>query len=310
VTLLLDVEVFRLMLIMAAPLVIAALGELLIERSGVLNVGIEGMMAVAAVVAFLTAVRTGAVTAGLGAGMAAGALQAGVLVYYAATLRASQLTVGLSLFVLGTGLASLVYRAVIGVTMSTPTVETLRAVPLPGLAGLPVLGPILFAQNLLVYLAVLLVPAVSLLLFRTTVGLRLRACGENPRALDTVGVSVGALRWGAAAGGGLLIGLAGAYLPLAVTGTYSDGIVGGRGWIALMIVIFGRWSPGWALVGAVLFAYTEALQFKLALVTKAVPPQFLQMLPYLVAIVVLVRVYRGAEPPRALGVPYERESRV
>ena len=309
-TLLLDVEVFRLMLIMAAPLVIAALGELLIERSGVLNVGIEGMMAVAAVVAFLTAVRTGAVTAGLGAGMAAGALQAGVLVYYAATLRASQLTVGLSLFVLGTGLASLVYRAVIGVTMSTPTVETLRAVPLPGLAGLPVLGPILFAQNLLVYLAVLLVPAVSLLLFRTTVGLRLRACGENPRALDTVGVSVGALRWGAAAGGGLLIGLAGAYLPLAVTGTYSDGIVGGRGWIALMIVIFGRWSPGWALVGAVLFAYTEALQFKLALVTKAVPPQFLQMLPYLVAIVVLVRVYRGAEPPRALGVPYERESRV
>jgi ABC-type uncharacterized transport system permease subunit len=310
VTLLLDVEVFRLMLIMAAPLVIAALGELLIERSGVLNVGIEGMMAVAAVVAFLTAVRTGAVTAGLGAGMAAGALQAGVLVYYAATLRASQLTVGLSLFVLGTGLASLVYRAVIGVTMSTPTVETLRAVPLPGLAGLPVLGPILFAQNLLVYLAVLLVPAVSLLLFRTTVGLRLRACGENPRALDTVGVSVGALRWGAAAGGGLLIGLAGAYLPLAVTGTYSDGIVGGRGWIALMIVIFGRWSPGWALVGAVLFAYTEALQFKLALVTKAVPPQFLQMLPYLVAIVVLVRVYRGAEPPRALGLPYERESRV
>ena len=309
-TLLLDAELFRLMLIMAAPLVIAALGELLIERSGVLNVGIEGMMAVAAVVAFLTALRTGAVTAGLGAGMAAGALQAGVLVYYAATLRASQLTVGLSLFVLGTGLASLVYRAVIGVTMSTPTVETLRAVPLPGLAGLPVLGPILFAQNLLVYLAVLLVPAVSLLLFRTTVGLRLRACGENPRALDTVGVSVGALRWGAAAGGGLLIGLAGAYLPLAVTGTYSDGIVGGRGWIALMIVIFGRWSPGWALVGAVLFAYTEALQFKLALVTKAVPPQFLQMLPYLVAIVVLVRVYRGAEPPRALGLPYERESRV
>jgi simple sugar transport system permease protein len=310
VTLFLDVEIFRLMLIMAAPLVMAALGELLIERSGVLNVGIEGMMAVAAVVAFLTALRTGALTAGLGAGMAAGALLAVLLVYYAATLRASQLTVGLSLFVLGTGLASLVYRAVIGVTMSTPTVQTLRAVPLPGLAGLPVLGPILYAQNLLVYLAVLLVPAVSLFLFRTTIGLRLRAGGENPRALDTVGVSVGALRWGATVGGGLLIGLAGAYLPLAVTGAYSDGIVGGRGWIALMIVIFGRWSPGWALVGAILFAYTEALQFKLALVTKTVPPQFLQMLPYLVAIVVLVRVYRGAEPPRALGIPYERESRV
>ena len=107
-----------------------------------------------------------------------------------------------------------------------------------------------------------------------------------------------------------LIGLAGAYLPLAVTGAYSDGIVGGRGWIALMVVIFGRWQPGWALVGAILFAYTEALQFKLALVTKAVPPQVLLMLPYLVAIVVLVRLYRGAEPPRALGLPYERESRI
>jgi len=302
VTLFLDVEIFRLMLVMAAPLVMAALGELLIERSGVLNVGIEGMMAVAAAVAFLTALRSGSMTAGLGAGMIAGALLAGVLVYYAVALRASQLTVGLSLFVLGTGLASLVYRGVIGVTMSTPVVETLRAVPVPGLAG--------FAQNVLVYAALLLVPAVSVFLFRTTVGLRIRASGENPRALDTVGVNVGAIRWGATVGGGLLIGLAGAYLPLAVTGTYSDGMVGGRGWIALMIVIFGRWSPGWALVGAILFAYTEALQFKLALVTKAVPPQFFQMLPYLVAIVVLVRVYRGAEPPRALGVPYERESRV
>jgi simple sugar transport system permease protein len=265
-------------------------------------VGIEGMMAVAAAVAFLTALRSGSMTAGLGAGMIAGALLAGVLVYYAVALRASQLTVGLSLFVLGTGLASLVYRGVIGVTMSTPVVETLRAVPVPGLAR--------FAQNVLVYAALLLVPAVSVFLFRTTVGLRIRASGENPRALDTVGVNVGAIRWGATVGGGLLIGLAGAYLPLAVTGTYSDGMVGGRGWIALMIVIFGRWSPGWALVGAILFAYTEALQFKLALVTKAIPPQFFQMLPYLVAIVVLVRVYRGAEPPRALGVPYERESRV
>lgn len=309
-TLFLDVEIFRLMLVMAAPLVMAALGELLIERSGVLNVGIEGMMAVAAAVAFLTVLRTGSMAAGLGAGMAAGALLAGVLVYYAVALRASQLTVGLSLFVFGTGLASLVYRAVIGVTMSTPVVETLRAVPVPGLVTLRGVGPVLFAQNLLVYTALLLVPMISIFLFRTTVGLRIRASGENPRALDTVGVSVDALRWGAAVGGGLLIGLAGGYLPLAVTGTYSDGIVGGRGWIALMIVIFGRWSPGWALVGAVLFAYTEALQFKLALVTKAVPPQFFQMLPYLVAIVVLIRVYRGAEPPRALGVPYERESRV
>jgi simple sugar transport system permease protein len=304
-----DAELWRLMLTMAAPLVIAALGELLMERSGVLNVGVEGMMAVAAAVAFLTMLRTGSFVAAAGLGMAAGLVLALGVAHYAVALRSPQLTVGLCVFVLGTGLASLLYRLVIGVTTSTPTIATLPSLSIPGIAQVPFVG-IVLRQNVLVYVGLLLVPLLAWLLVETAWGLRLRAAGENPRALDAVGVDVAGLRYGAAALGGLLIGLAGAYLPLAVTGAYSDGIVGGRGWIALMIVIFGRWQPGWTLVGAVLFAYTEALQFKLALVTKAVPPQVLLMLPYLVAIVVLVRLYRGAEPPRALGLPYERESRI
>jgi simple sugar transport system permease protein len=304
-----DAELWRLMLTMAAPLVIAALGELLMERSGVLNVGVEGMMAVAAAAAFLTMLKTGSFAGAVATGMVAGLVLAAALAHYAVTLRSPQLTVGLCIFVLGSGLASLLYRLVIGVTTATPTIPTLPALAIPGLAGLPFVG-IVFRQNVLVFLALLLVPVLAVLLVQTAWGLRLRAAGENPRALDTVGVNVPRLRYGAAGLGGLLIGLAGAYLPLAVTGAYSDGIVGGRGWIALMIVIFGRWQPGWALVGAILFAYTEALQFKLALVTKAIPPQVLLMLPYLVAIGVLVRLYRGAEPPRALGLPYERESRL
>ena len=308
-TLLFEAELLRLMLTMAAPLLIAALGELLMEKGGVLNVGVEGMMAVAASAAFLTMLKTGSFGLALGAGMLAGLVLALGVAHYAVTLRSPQLTVGLCVFVLGTGLASLLYRIVIGVTTATPTITTLPVVAVPGLAGLPFVGVVL-RQNALVFVALALVPILAWLLVETAWGLRLRAAGENPRALDTVGVDVARLRYGAAVVGGLLIGLAGAYLPLAVTGAYSDGIVGGRGWIALMVVIFGRWQPGWALVGAILFAYTEALQFKLALVTKAVPPQVLLMLPYLVAIVVLVRLYRGAEPPRALGLPYERESRI
>lgn len=309
-TLFVDPELLRLMLTMAAPLVLAGLGELIMERSGLLNVGVEGMMAVAAACAFLTMLKTGSLTVAAATAVVAGIALALLLALYAVALASSQLTVGLSIFVLGTGLGSLLYRVVIGVTTVTPTTRTLPSLVIPGLAGLPFFGTVLFTQNALVYLALVLVPALTGFLVLTPLGLRLRAAGENPRALDTVGVDVRALRYGAAAAGGALIGLAGAYLPLAVTGAYSDGMIGGRGWLSLMVVIFGRWQPGWALVGALLFAYTEALQFKLALVTKAIPPQVLLMLPYVVAIVVLVRLYRGAEPPRALGQPYRRESRL
>ena len=309
-TLFVDPELLRLMLTMAAPLVLAGLGELIMERSGLLNVGVEGMMAVAAACAFLTMLKTGSLTVAAATAVVAGIALALLLALYAVALASSQLTVGLSIFVLGTGLASLLYRVVIGVTTVTPTTRTLPSLVIPGLAGLPFFGTVLFTQNALVYLALVLVPALTGFLVLTPLGLRLRAAGENPRALDTVGVDVRALRYGAAAAGGALIGLAGAYLPLAVTGAYSDGMIGGRGGLSLMVVIFGRWQPGWALVGALLFAYTEALQFKLALVTKAIPPQVLLMLPYVVAIVVLVRLYRGAEPPRALGQPYRRESRL
>ena len=304
-----DLQLWNQMLVYAAPLVLAALGELIIERSGILNVAIEGMMLVSAVVCFVAAFQTGSLAAGMAAGMIASAAMALALAYYGITLGGSQITVGLGLYVLGIGLSSLIYRVVFGVRLSPPQVGTLAPLALPGLAKIPVLGPILFRQNLLVYVALLLVPVVYLFLFKTPLGLRLRATGENPRAVDALGINVFALRYAATVAGGLLIGLAGAYLPLALTGTFTDNMVAGRGWIALMLVIFGRWMPHVALLGAFLFAYVEAFQFKVAMGTKLIPPQFLLMLPYLFAMVVLVQIYRGAKAPRALTVPYDREAR-
>ena len=304
-----DLQLWQQMLVYAAPLLIAALGELIMERSGIVNAGIEGMMLVSAVVCFVATFKWGSAWAGIGAAMAVSGLMALVLAYYSITLRGSQLTVGLALYVLGIGLSSLLYRIVFGVRLSPPRVATLGPIPWPGLPDIPVLGPILFKQNVLVYVALLLVPIVYLGLFKTALGLRLRATGENPRAVDALGMNVFALRYGATVVGGLLIGLAGAYLPLALTGTFSDNMVAGRGWIALMLVIFGRWMPHVALLGAFLFAYVEAFQFKLAIGTKLIPPQFLLMLPYLFALAVLVRTYHGAKAPKALMVPYDREAR-
>ncbi|HXF83701.1 MAG TPA: ABC transporter permease [bacterium] len=304
-----DPQLVRLTLVVMVPFLVAALGELLTERAGVLNVAIEGIMVVGAVTAFLVAFSTGSHAGGLLAAMGAGALIAALLAYFAITLRASQLTVGLGLFVLCVGLGSLFYRIVIGVRLMVPQIRTLPPLPLPALAALPGIGPVLFAHNAVVYLALVLTAAVSLLLFRTSWGLRLRAVGENPRAADVLGIDVVAMRYAATIAGGALIGLAGGYLPLGITGTYSDGMVGGRGWIALMLVIFGRWTPALVLAGALLFAYIEALQFKVALVAKAVPPQFLLMLPYVFAILVLIRVYQGAAAPEAIMRPYDREER-
>lgn len=302
-------QLLQLAVAIAVPFILAALGELLMERSGVLNVGIEGMMAVGASVGFLAAWSShGNYWLGLGSAMLICSLLGLLLGCYAISLRGQQITAGIGILVFGLGLASLIYRVAVGVQFSAPRLDVLPSLHLPGLARLPVVGEVLFTQNLLVYIAFVLVPLIHWLLFHTPLGLRLRACGENPRAADTLGVNVSALRYWAIVAGGSLIGLGGAYLPLAITGGYSDGMVGGRGWIALMLVIMGRWLPWMVVGGALLFSYLEALQFSLGLVTKVVPSQFLLMLPYLVAIVVVVRIYRSAQAPAALALPYDREA--
>lgn len=167
----------------------------------------------------------------------------------------------------------------------------------------------LFKQTAIVYLALLLVIPIFWFLFRTTAGLRLRAAGENPKSVDSLGLQLNRIRYGALIAGSVLIGLAGAFFPLVLTGGFSESIVGGRGWLAILLVIFGRWKPLHILLGALLFAYLDTLQFQFAVTNPDIPKQILQSLPYVLAMVVLAGVYRRAEAPVALAKPYEREAR-
>ncbi|HEY8414697.1 MAG TPA: ABC transporter permease [Thermaerobacter sp.] len=302
-SLLIDRSVLALTLVVATPVLLAALGELVIERSGVLNVAIEGMMALGAAVGFLGAYLSGSNLVGVLAAMAAAALLGLVLGYACITLRAPQLTVGLALFVLAVGLSSLLYRLVVGLQFVPPQIATYGSDPAAGgagwLLGLP--GP--------VYIMLLATVLTHALLFYTPWGLRIRASGENPRAAESQGVSVFAIRYAALLAGSALIGAGGALLPMMLTGTYTDMMVGGRGWIALMLVILGRWTPLGVLLGGLLFGYVEALQYSLLLKVRFIPSQFLLMVPYLFVVLVAIRAYRGAQAPQALMKPYDRELR-
>jgi len=307
-----DISLLHLTMVMMAPLIIACLGEIIIERAGILNVGIEGMVTAGSVAGFLGTYLTGSATVGCLAAMIAGSFLSLLLAYFAISIRANQIVVGLGIFVFGLGVSPLSYRLAIGVVQSPPQIATLSPIHIPLLGDIPYLGAVLFHQNILVYLSYILVAAVTFFLFKTPLGLRLRSCGENPRAADSLGINVTAMRYWACIAGGLFLGLAGAYLPLLITGTFTDNMVNGRGWLALMLVIFGRWIPLWGFLGALLFAYVDAFQFKISSLpqmAKIIPPQFLLMLPYLFAMLVLVKVASGAEAPRALTRPYHRESR-
>ncbi len=309
----LDENMLRTTLIVATPLLIAAMGELILERAGMLNLAIEGMVSLAAATTFAFVFVVGPMPFGTLAALATAAA-ASVLVglvfgWLSLSMQSNQITVGLGLLIFGLGAASLLYRAAVGVTTVPPRIATLSVVRIPGLADIPYVGRVLFQHNLFVYLGLLSVIPVWYVLYRTPLGLRVRATGENPKSVDSLGLPLQRLRYGALIVGCALIGIAGAFFPLVLTGGYSDGIAGGRGWLALMLVIFGRWRPWTIAAGALLFAYVDAVQFTFAVTSQAIPPQFLRMLPYVLAIVVLVRVYGRAQAPAALARPYDREAR-
>lgn len=290
------------------PLLYAALGEILCERSGVLNLGVEGMMLAGAVCGFLAAVETKSPGAGVVAAMLAGGALAAVHAFMTVTLRVNQIISGLALALFGTGVSSYLGKHLIGVPLPVNPVP----LPIPGLAEIPFLGPVLFRQDPLVYASYLLVPLAWFWIHRTRPGLHLRAVGENPATADAMGVSVYRVRYGCILAGGMLAGLGGAYLSLFYAPCWVEHMTAGRGWIALALVIFAVWSPLRALAGAWLFGGIEALGFRIQVLGAVVSPFFLKMLPYLFTIAVLVlftawnrRKRIGA--PEALGLPYERE---
>jgi ABC-type uncharacterized transport system permease subunit len=291
------------------PYVLAGQGTMLGGRTGLFSVSQEGVMLVGASVGFLGAYLYGSLVYGLLLAMLAGALFGLALAYFTTTLKMNQFVIGLALFFFGLGLSTLFYKFVIGVTLQPPLIPTLRNVPIPGLSQVPILGDILFNQNWLVYFTILLSIFLYYLLYKTSFGLELRAVGENPRAADSLGVNVSLMRYATAIVGGMLMGLAGAYLPMVYTGTFTEGMVQGRGWIAIALTFFGGWSPHLILFGALFFAGVEVLALRVQVGGLGVPYQFLLMLPYLATILVMIFAFKWIKAPAFLGQNYDRERR-
>ena len=287
----------------------ATIGEIFAERSGILNLGVEGMMLIGALAAFATAYTFGSLWSGVLAAMLMGGIFAMIHGFFSITLRVNQVVSGLALTLSGIGLSNFLGRSLIGKV--SLRFEPFNLFPLD---RIPFFGNIFFSHNSLVYPAYLIVPFAYLFLYRTKYGLHLRAIGENPLAADTVGINVLGLRYLYTFVGGALAGLGGAYLSLAYTPGWKEQMTGGQGWIAIALVIFAMWDPLRAAAGAFLFGFINAFQFYCqAAGLTLVPGYALRMLPYLFTIGVLVVITRweairkriGA--PGALGIPFERE---
>ena len=278
------------MMLAATPLLLAATGELVTEKAGVLNLGVEGMMLVGAVAGFGIALTTGSHALGLLAAVAAGATLALLFAVLTLSLLANQVATGLALAILGTGLSALIGRTLVGQPL-----PRLPRLDIPGLSDLPVLGPLLFGHDVLIYLSFAAVVATHWFLARTRPGLVLRAVGESHDAAHAIGYPVIAIRYAATAFGGAMCGLAGAFMSMAYTPMWAENMTAGRGWIALALVVFATWRPLRLLLGAYLFGGVTIAQLHLQGLGFALPSQFLSMLPYLATIAVLVLISRDAQ---------------
>jgi len=298
-------------------LLYATLGEIVTERAGIMNLGVEGIMIVGAVTGFAAAYHTGNVLIGVGAAMVAGAVLALIHAFLSISLRAEQVVSGLALTIFGTGLANYLGQRLGpgGKPLVGMVGPKFTPFPIEGLAGVPVLGASVFNQDVMTYISYLLVPLLWFFLHRTRPGLHLKAVGENPRTADAMGVNVAGTRYLYTVLGGMLMALGGAHLSLAYTPGWTEGLTAGRGWIAVALVIFATWDPARAVIGAILFGGINAVQFRMQAAGTTIPAGFLNMLPYIVTIVVLVLITwwegfrKRVGAPAALGLPYAREER-
>ncbi len=291
------------------PILFAALGELITERAGVTNLGVDGMMLVGAATGFMASITFHSQWLGVGVALLAGGLMALIHAYLTITLRANQVVSGLALALFGSGFSSYLGKGYVGMRLE----QTFEKLPVPFLSEIPIIGPIVFKQDALVYLSYVLVVFIAFYLYKTRAGLFLRALGENPAAVDAVGINVFGLRYFYVVIGGALAGLGGAYLSLAYAPSWLENMTAGRGWIAVALVIFALWDPWRALVGSYLFGGIDALGFHLQVLGIPVSVFLLNMMPYIFTIVVLIFVLirRGGRlaAPQSLGLPYDREER-
>lgn len=294
-------------LVLSVPLILAALGELVTERSGVINTGIEGLMLIGAFAAFAATYATGSPVLGLAAGAVSATAAGALFAVLTVAFKADQVITGTGLNLLGPGLTGTLYRAMFPPSSRALFVEPLAGKRTPVLSELPLLGPLVFRQNALVPLSLLLAPLLWWLLYRTRAGLVLRATGEKPEAPDAAGYHVGLVRFLAVLAGAGLAGLGGGYLSVVAGNTFVEGMTNGRGFIALSLVIFGRWNPWGIVASAVFFGMAWQAQYSLPGLGWRLSPQAVAMVPYLATLLALALMRRGRTTgPAALAQPYHR----
>jgi ABC-type uncharacterized transport system permease subunit len=286
------------------------MGELICERAGVLNLGIEGIMVAGAFAGWFTVYSGGDLWAGVVVAALTGAAFGLLHSTLTVPLGLSQHVVGIGVTLLASSLTYFTYRLALPEVTSPPKIEPFQPLPIPLLSDIPLLGPALFAQTPLTYLAFVTVAVVAWVLYRTPLGLAIRAAGENPSAVEAQGISVAAIRMGAVMVGSALMAVGGAFLTMSAFNSFFFEMVNGRGWICIALVVFGSWRPGKALLGAILFAAFDAYQIRLQQLTGGVVPyQLFLMLPYVLSILALILVARRATYPKALMVPYQKGER-
>jgi general nucleoside transport system permease protein len=294
----------------ASPLICATLGELICERAGVLNLGIEGIMTVGAFSGWLTVYLGGDLWLGVAVAALAGACFGLLHAFLVVPLGLSQHVTGIGITLLATSLSYYTYRLVFPSVTSPPKIEPFAPIDIPYLSNIPFLGEALFRQTPLTYLAFICAAIVSWFLYRTPAGLAVRMAGENPQAVEAQGIDVTRVRIGAVVAGSALMGVGGSFLTLSAFNSFFFDMINGRGWICIALVVFGSWQPGKALLGALLFGLFDAYQVRLQQVAGAyVPYQLFLMLPYILSIGALILVSRRATYPRALMVPYRKGER-
>ena len=288
---------------LATPYLYAAIGETFVQRSGVLNLGVEGMMLMGAYVGFLVGMKTGNLWLGLGAAALTGLLMGIFMAVISVTLQAQQGISGIGMHLFGLGLSSLLFKMTLG---GVESIRGFSPIKIPLLGDLPIIGEAMFNHSLLVYGAFLLVPVSDFILNRTTFGLKVRAVGQNPQAADTVGVNVTWIRYITLMIGGAFSGIAGASLSIALINLFQENMTNGMGFIAVALVYFGGWRPYGVLVGALIFSFVNALQLWIQVKGINLPSDIAVMLPYILTIVALAFSVQRAKQPTALTKPFER----
>ena len=288
---------------LATPFLYAALGETIAQSAGVVNLGVDGIMLLSAFAAFYVALTTGSLWLGLLAAAIVGLLLGLLMSFVSVTLKAEQGVSGIGLYMFGLGMSSLLFKVLIG---TVKTVSGFPPVAIPFLADIPVLGPILFRNNILVYGAFLMVPAVWWLLQKTTLGLRITSVGQNPAAADSLGIGVNRVRYFSVCLGAMMAGVAGASLSIALLNLFQDNLTAGQGFIAVALVYFGGWNPVGVMGGALLFSVVNSFQLWMQVLGVKIPANVAVMLPYLLTIAALTVTVNRMRQPAALNKPFER----